>query len=132
MKPTGCYKLLLTGCLGQSIRERRLTGQLIILADIANVRLSRRSDLTYWHTTLRKMLSSLIVFKIRLIVFHWCECANKDVLNVAIDFLITLSLLNNQATANALVITIHSTYWKRYNSQGHSVLCHCVLHVHAR
>lgn len=55
------------------------------------------------------MLSVLIVFKVRLIIFYWRECVNKDVLNVAIDFLITLSLLNNQATANALVITIQLT-----------------------
>lgn len=55
------------------------------------------------------MLSVLIVFKVRLIIFYWRECVNKDVLNVAIDFLITLSLLNNQVTANALVITIQLT-----------------------
>lgn len=55
------------------------------------------------------MLSALIVFKVRLIIFYRRECVNKDVLNVAIDFLITLSLLNNQATANALVITIQLT-----------------------
>lgn len=42
----------------------------------------------------------------KLFIFQQCESVNKGCWMWPIDFLITLSLLNNQATANALVITI--------------------------
>lgn len=43
-----------------------------------------------------------------------------------IDFLISLNLLNNQATANALVISIQfSTQLCLHTCQGHSPLSHC-------
>lgn len=48
----------------------------------------------------------------------------------SIDFLITLNLLNNQATANALVISIQfTTQLCLHTCQGHSPLCYCVLCV---
>lgn len=52
-----------------------------------------------------------------------------------IDFLITFSLLNNQGTANALVISIQFTgqgLWKLpflHSSQGHSFLWYCMLYM---